>query len=301
MVLLLLCAAVAAASTEQRTLSRLLRTVPLARRTPLYYLVNRYGEFGRLADPTTTGWVDLPVSTVLELSAGRSCRWSRSVAAARPDARVTAADLLPPLACEPCDAAVESVACDNADLGAFARQSGQTYDLVYGSHVLCTCKFVAGARETCGGVGADVESVDRFVDGLAALLRPRSGIAVFDHEAGWPFGLERKFRVAARRNAMAFYVRRGPLFTNANYVFSADPALVDDVSPDVLQRTSRGVDVVAVAVAVGLGLGGDLPENFDAAVEAALWLLVARWSAPLCDIFTVADLRDALGFRGSSQ
>ncbi len=167
---------------------------------------------------------------------------------------VVAADLSPPA---PAEAGVASVSADNTQLPrSDALAAAAPFDLVFASHALCTCQWPldptaflasAGAR-TCGGVGLDQAGVDAFVGGLAPLLRRPAGVALFDQEGGWPFGLERRLRAAATAHDLHLYVRRGPLLTNFGYVLSAAP-LVDDVSADPFQRDARLVDVALLLFA----------------------------------------------------
>eukprot|EP00310_Coccolithus_braarudii_P020039 CAMPEP_0183341072 /NCGR_PEP_ID=MMETSP0164_2-20130417/7404_1 /TAXON_ID=221442 /ORGANISM="Coccolithus pelagicus ssp braarudi, Strain PLY182g" /LENGTH=364 /DNA_ID=CAMNT_0025511303 /DNA_START=289 /DNA_END=1383 /DNA_ORIENTATION=+ len=200
------------------------------------------------------------------------------------------------------------------------------YDLVFGAHTLCTCTWVcaphrfaavgldtqcnqAGAPATCGGVRLDTASVDAFVGALKQLLRPGSGVALFDQEGGWPWGLERRLRAAATRHGLHFYVRRGPGGTNWDYIFS-ERELDDDVSIDPLQRDARALD--AALCAVGL-LSVSLLFDPEATAHAlaplfaseaglntrrALALgLAARLLLPLFDVLTLADLLDRLRVR----
>ena len=113
----------------------------------------------------------------------------------------------------------------------------------------------AAPRSTCGGVPLDnPRAIYRFVGGLKTLLDPSRGVAVFDHEGGWPFGLETTLRRAARFHRLHFYVRRGPLWTNFDYVLSA-AALEDDVSNDPLQASARASDALLVAFPAVVGAG----------------------------------------------
>ena len=72
-------------------------------------------------------------------------------------------------------------------------------------------------------------------------MPPGRGVAVFDQEGGWPFGLETMMRDAVRRRDAHLLVRRGPIGTNVDYIISRQ-ALTDDVSSDPLQRVSRVAD-----------------------------------------------------------
>lgn len=237
-------------------LSVWLRTVPLARYGPRYYILDR-GDF--LPGTPSPQWQKAPVQRVLELSAGRRALWSCAVAKVeRPSIEFTVTDLKASDQVE-CTC-VESVEADNARLIDFANTRSHQYDLIFAAHALCTCRCVGSPIEfarachgahpaaldsagrsvarTCGGVPLAAEAVDGFVRAIAILLRPGAGIAIFDQEAGWPFGLERRLRDSAKSHGLHFTVRRGPLWTNTNYVLSAEP-LVDDVSLDVLQRSAR--------------------------------------------------------------
>ena len=113
-------------------LSAYLRAVPLARRTPAYYGAILAGDAAPcVADENA--WNSLKISSVLELGAGQTARWTQSVAALGGARRHVAADLAPPA----CDCA-QCVTADNRDLGALASAQAP-FDLVYGAHVLCTC------------------------------------------------------------------------------------------------------------------------------------------------------------------
>ena len=253
-----------AAAAPPLTVGELFRTVPLARRSINYYsdfLTN--GEFGRAPAAWPVGRTAF--QSVLELSAGRAAAWSCAVSAGTSGTTVVAADLSPPA---PAEAGVASVSADNTQLPrSDALAAAAPFDLVFASHALCTCQwpldptaFLASAgpeqalsasppgARTCGGVGLDQAGVDAFVGGLAPLLRRPAGVALFDQEGGWPFGLERRLRAAATAHDLHLYVRRGPLLTNFGYVLSAAP-LVDDVSADPLQRDARLVDVALLLFA----------------------------------------------------
>ena len=284
---LLLSVAVPAAATRP-ALSTWLRAVPLARYSPWYYLTA--GQFRRC--PAGDAWASLPIESVLELAAGCDSYWSQEVAKARPDVIVTAADRRPPLACGLCN--VKQVAANNADLAAFARgrDASGPYDLIFGSHMLCTCKRVVlgTGAPTCGGLPIERESASAFVAALSALLRPGRGIAVFDHEGGFPFGLEAMLENAACTNGLGFAVRHGPGFTNVNYVFwSGD--LVDDVSCGVFQRASRAIDVITVALVL-LATSLDQPPD---GLDFILGILAVRYICPLFDVFSLDDLKAKVG------
>ena len=104
-------------------LSAYLRAVPLARRAPAYYGAILAGDAAPcVADENA--WNSLKISSVLELSAGQTARWTQSVAALG-GARSA------------CDCA-KCVAADNRDLGALASAQAP-FDLVYGAHVHSTC------------------------------------------------------------------------------------------------------------------------------------------------------------------
>merc|ERR1740122_106124 len=129
------------------------------------------------------------------------------------------------------------------------------FDVIYGSHALCTCKWVAnplgfsrrGGGVTCGGLRIEPEAVRQFVQGVARLLTPDAGVAIFDQEGGWPFGLEELLREEAKAANLFFYVRRGPLFTNFDYILSNVP-LDDDVKSDPLQVTARATDTLSLLI-----------------------------------------------------
>ena len=87
------------------------------------------------------------------------------------------------------------------------------------------------AARTCGGVALDPAGVDGFVAELQPLLREGTGVALFDQEGGWPWGLEQRLRASAAQRGLHLYVRRGPFLTNFGYVLSAAP-LADDLSGD---------------------------------------------------------------------
>ena len=113
-------------------LSAYLRAVPLARRTPAYYGAILAGDAAPCA-ADENAWNSLKISSVLELSAGQTARWTQSVARLGGARRHVAADLAPPA----CDCA-KCVAADNRDLGALANAQAP-FDLVYGAHVHSTC------------------------------------------------------------------------------------------------------------------------------------------------------------------
>ena len=52
-----------------------------------------------------------------------------------------------------------------------------------------------GIACTCGGIPISHDGVGSFVGSIASVLSS-DGIAVFDQEGGWPFGLERLLREA---------------------------------------------------------------------------------------------------------
>lgn len=241
---------------------------------------------------------------------------------------------------------VTCLAADNARLADCARlQHLAPFDVVFGGHMLCTCRWPSRpfafcraaaattaaaassppplgeeatlqpaaatlqpaaaqrAARTCGGIAIDAEEVDGFVDGLRPLLG-RRGVAVFDHEGGWPWGLEALLRRAARRRGLFFYVRRGPLFTNFDYVLSARP-LFDDVSGDPLQRDARAVAWAFLSFAPAVALlaasfrAGALPQelapHLEVARRGAALALAVRLLLPFADVLTSRDLVLALG------
>ena len=324
-------------AVEARRVSDYLRAVPLARRSIDYFTSPLATGAFEPVPPRPEAWSDLGIERVLELSAGRRARWANAVSAV---ANVTAADLSAPNASS--SAGIECIACDNSRLQRLADERPGEYDLVFASHALCTCEWVtrplsfaaitvdmggggggggdgvdgdgggsppppppseeAAAATTCGGVALDDASVDRFVVGVKGLLRPESGVALFDQEGGWPWGLERRLRGAAKRHGLSLYVRRGFFGTNWDYMLTAAP-LVDDVSGDPLQRDARVVDVafgLVAAFALALLLAPDatihaarpllVGENALAARRALALLLATRLLLPLCDVLTTRDL-----------
>ena len=329
------------------TTGQWMRSVPLARRDlPTYYgTFARTGSFGPTMPSSAERWpAGADVGSVLELSAGRGARWSREVAsAARGSQRyIVAADMDAPDACP----GVACVAIDNAALGRFASlpESAGRFDLIFGGHALCTCRWplspgrfvraraaatssateaaadaattgteaaaaaaaaaAAGddAAVTCGGLRLESQAVDEFVLAISTLLTPR-GVAVFDQEGGWPFGLEEMLRRAASRAGLHFYSRRGPMGTNFSYLLSACP-LADDVSDDPLQRDARAVDaaillfapaVYALAYTTSHGM---VPAEAMPAADfclhtvrpAAAYYLIARLLLPFAGVCTIDDL-----------
>ena len=200
------------------TLSAWLSAVPLARKTPFYYLGQLSdGEFTP-SDPDAARWTKLKVARALELGAGRQAKWSASIGARLDEIDLVASDYDPPVCrCAQC------VAADHTRLGELAA-SQAPFDLIFGSHVLCTCRWIAAplrflgqgtstAGITCGGVSIEPDAVSDFVAAVRSLLRPEGGVAVFDQEGGWPFGLEALLRQAAHKHGLHLYVRRGPLWT----------------------------------------------------------------------------------------
>ena len=180
--------------------------------------------------------------------------------------------------------------------------------------MLCTCEWplrpleyfqcvpCGGGRDapcTCGGVPLNREGVDAFVGGVSALLTKPRGVAVFDHEGGWPFGLESLLRQAAKSHGLHLYTRRGPLFTNFDYVLSAAP-LRDDVSGDILQRTARLTDVLlvtfpfAAAAFIAAARHGDVPREYlplaNACKAAIAVALALRLTLPFFDVLTLDDV-----------
>ena len=159
-----------AALTPPPTVGELFRTVPLARRSLGYYSsFLASGEFGRCR--SSRSW---PCdSRVLELSAGKEAAWSCAVSAAG-RAAVVATDLEPPE--PPAAANVVCMSANNTDLGSNAALAAAApFDLVFGSHALCTCQwpldpaaYLAAyltaapdcAARTCGGVPLDPVGVE---------------------------------------------------------------------------------------------------------------------------------------------
>ena len=201
-----------AALTPPPTVGELFRTVPLARRSLGYYSsFLASGEFGRCR--CSRSW---PCdSRVLELSAGKEAAWSCAVSAAG-RAAVVATDLEPPE--PPAAANVVCMSANNTDLGSNAALAAAApFDLVFGSHALCTCQwpldpaaYLAAyltappdcAARTCGGGPLDQAGVDGFVEELQPLLREGTGVAVFDQEGGWPWGLEERLRASAAQRGL---------------------------------------------------------------------------------------------------
>ena len=295
------------------SLAAILRAVPLARRSPAYYATVFVDGEATFSTPDAQLWEStLPTRNVLELGAGRFARWSTSLGeATSPLARhQVAADLTAPT----CGCA-ECIQADNTRLDELAAARPQTFDLIYGSHVLCTCRWVASpwryfrgagsdtAAVTCGGVPIERFAVDRFVGSLGTLLEPAGGVAVFDQEGGWPFGLESELRRAADANGLHFYVRRGPLWTNFDYVLSTAP-LLDDVSTDGWQRDARLVDVALVSFApavlalIAAVRHGDIPREYVPLLiqlKGALALGIGlRLVLPFADVLTTRDVWAAL-------
>ena len=239
------------ALTLPPTVGELFRTVPLARRSLGYYSsFPATGEFGRCEN--SRAWPEN--SRVLELSAGREAAWSCAVSATG-RVGVVATDLEPPE--PPAAAGVTCMSADNTKLGSNAALAAAApFDVVFASHALCTCQWPLnpaaylaayltaapdGAARTCGGVALDPAGVDGFVAELQPLLREGTGVALFDQEGGWPWGLEQRLRASAAQRGLHLYVRRGPFLTNFGYVLSTAP-LVDDLSGDPLQRDARVVE-----------------------------------------------------------
>lgn len=152
-------------------------------------------------------------------------------------------------------------------------------------------------------------SVRHFARGISALLTPSSGIAIFDQEGGWPFGFESILRSEASAAGLYCYTRRGPLWTNFNYVLSAAP-LADDISPDPLQQTARATDVALLfcaAILAAVMLAATNREALSPEALAALRVVVAspqsvplrkaialalavRLMLPFANVLTVQDI-----------
>ena len=242
-----------AAIAPPPTVGELFRTVPLARRSLGYYSsFLASGEFGRsCAGNSRAPWLEN--SRLLELSAGKEAAWSCAVSAAgRVD--VVATDLEPPEA-----AGVTCLSADNTQLGSNVQLAAAApFDLVFASHALCTCRWplepaaylaaylTAAPRgataRTCGGIALDSAGVDGFIAQLHPLLQEGTGVALFDQEGGWPWGLEQRLRASAAQRGLHLYVRRGPFLTNFGYLLSVAP-LADDLSDDPLQRDARAVEL----------------------------------------------------------
>lgn len=216
-----------------------------------------------------------------------------------------------------------SIVCDNRDLSQLERLG--PFDVIFAGHALCTCRwptdvpaFASAAMDarrdgcsaadadapcTCGGIALSRDGVDSFTRGVAGLLAP-DGVALFDQEGGWPFGLETQLRSAAATHGLNLYVRRGPLWTNMNYVLSESP-LVDDVSADPLQRAARALDasvflfpLTVFAFFAAVKSGGAPREAlplFDAFKKAVALGLAARLVLPYAfDVLTLGDLVERL-------
>lgn len=232
-----------------------LKHVPGARLQPGYWTsFASSGEFAPSPSPLELWPIRRPTRRaataprLLELSAGNGALWSAAVlrgSAARLAPEIVAGDLAPPRA-KP--RGVRTCAIDNTALLPYARRARRRwrdrrgFDVIYGSHLLCTCRWVLdplayasrdGDGTTCGGLRIERASVAAFVNGLSALLTP-TGVAIFDQEGGWPFGLEALLHEAATARGLHLHVARGPLLTNFSYVLSKAP-LHDDVARDPLQ------------------------------------------------------------------
>mmetsp|Transcript_24662 Transcript_24662/g.81284 ORF Transcript_24662/g.81284 Transcript_24662/m.81284 type:complete len:229 (-) Transcript_24662:499-1185(-) len=139
---------------QDSSLQSILRSVPLARRGVEYVapLASR-GEFGRSVAHSPL--LLPPPSRVLELSAGSTAAWSSRVHAADSSdgsMLVVAADLTPPA-----DAAegVTCLAADNARLADCARlQHLAPFDVVFGGHMLCTCRWPSRPFAFCRAAAA---------------------------------------------------------------------------------------------------------------------------------------------------
>lgn len=207
--------------------------------------------------------------------------------------------------------AVRAVVADNNQLGDL-EEAHEPFDLIFAGHALCTCEWplrplehVRAARGgcteapcTCGGVPLTREGADGFVGGISSLLA-RPGVAIFDQEGGWPWGIETHLRAAAAARGLHFYVRRGPMFTNFDYVLSSTP-LKDDVSNDLLQRTARLTDVLlltfpfATLALIAAAKHGDLPRELVPAAfalkQGVAVLLGLRLTLPFADVLTLSDV-----------
>ncbi|KAL1521706.1 hypothetical protein AB1Y20_021361 [Prymnesium parvum] len=293
------------------SLASLLRAVPLARRSPSYYVTIFVDGESTFSSPEEDQWAAVPRGKVLELSAGRFARWSQRVSKEFEHTRAVAADLVPPS----CSCA-ECIAVDNARLDQLAAsEHARSFDLIFGSHMMCTCQWVlspgrylSGANEgqtavTCGGVPIEPAGVDLFVQSVGQLLHPKCGIAIFDQEGGWPFGLESELRRAAKTQGLHFYTRKGPLWTNFDYVLSTVP-LLDDVSPDAWQRDVRLVDISllsfapAVLVLIAAVRHGYVPRDVVPLLSQLKQVLAlgigVRLVLPFLDVHTAQDLFFAL-------
>jgi hypothetical protein len=283
MMICLLLAPSLATKPAAPTLSELLRRVPLARRSSKYYSdFLKTGEFG-YGPPTTSA---LPGLHILELSAGRRAAWSTAVATANPTSAVLATDVVAPSEVAPASTAsgapdnLARACCDNLELEQL-RQTEPPFDVIFGGHVLCTCEWPvrlpafaraasgvwranattedAAAACTCGGVPLTRRGVETFVIGVGALLRPGSGVAVFDQEGGWPWGLESLLRDAAAAHSLHLYTRRAPLFSNVDYVLSTVATCTASTArscrPARARCTSQPADVCATRGYASRGIG----------------------------------------------
>ena len=296
------------------TLGQWLAAAPLARRSPEYYgAFLTSGEFMPNRDAAVELSKLLPDdATVLELSAGKTAQWSRAVRQKCCKINLLAADLEPPDAGN----GIQSLALDNTRILDDTIPCNE-FALIYGSHALCTCRwpgallaFAARAGDpaavTCGGLPIERRAVHNFVKSLGAKLDRRNGVAIFDQEGGWPWGLEALLREAAEAEGLYFYVRKGPLLTNFDYVFCTVP-LEDDVSPDFLQRSARATDVMlllfapaVVTIVNAANQGGVDPGLFPLinSAKACLALgLALRLTLPFLDVLTMRDLVERLSSR----
>ena len=305
----------ASPTTSTPSVGTLLRNVPLARRSVSYYTgFANGGSFGR---GQVCQW-PIGVSRTLELSAGTDAAWSCAVAQSGLQLeRIVAADLTPPTVTE------QNVLCLAADNTALAGNmelcEAGPYDIIFAGHALCSCQWLlnppayaraawpgglesraAEAPRTCGGIPLDESSVDDFVGSIARLLTPASGVAVFDQEGGWPWGLEARLRAAAPRHGLHFYTRRGLAGTCFNYVLSASPLRDDDVTDDPLQRDARLVDAALVlyipaviALTSAARHGWIAPAAIPLLVDACRAVgngLTCRLVLPFLDVLTLNDL-----------
>ncbi|KAL3909724.1 MAG: hypothetical protein SGPRY_009324 [Prymnesium sp.] len=288
------------------SLSALLRAVPLARGRVEYYGSMLLDGQATFSPPQPSLWTPLRLGSLLELGAGTHARWSEQIGAGGVATSVVASDLKPP-ACTCADC----IAADITQLDQLSPTYGASFDLIFGAHVMCTCRWPAsplrylrGARGgeaavTCGGLSIEPCSVDKFVGSLRMLLS-EEGVAIFDQEGGWPFGLEAELRRAAASEGMHFYTRKGPLLTNFDYVFSMKP-LDDDLSSDAWQVDSRYVDAALVAFApavlalIGLVRHGDIPMELVPLISQAKGVvamgIAIRLILPYVNVLSIADLQ----------
>lgn len=306
--------------------SKWLQDVPGARLKPGYWTGPFTGDYNPSPSSPSKWPLRRPEAPrLLEMSTGRKALWSNAVAKAALaeeegvpcNPLITAGDIEPPsprVARPP----VQPVKLNTMKLKEFAvscAENSTTYDVIYGAHLLCTCpifpniaELVAGTPvTTCGGLEITQESVRRFVQGVSLLLAPDSGVAIFDHECGWPLGLEKLLREESAAANLFFYVRRGPVWTNTNYVLSKIE-LEDDISRDPLQFTLRASEAgelwlvlwkfVLAQSTAALWIwdkipGAFSPDSLDTAMPLANivdWYFIGKPLLFFLNVFTFGDL-----------